>query len=107
MGKILKQKLKDDGIVAEMFLTKEETKDLGGEMEDVTLFTESKAKVPARISLRGKREATKYFLIPKVLRRNLNLYGSVSCQRIQRCGKDIFVYVVDQDTNRESYIAKD
>jgi hypothetical protein len=105
MAKIIKQKLRDENVVAEVVLTKEETKELGGEMEDVTLFTESKAKVPARISLRGKHEATKYFLIPKVLRKDLNTLGSVSCQRLHRDGKDIFVYVVDSDTSRKSYVS--
>lgn len=104
MGKILRQKLKENGIVAEILLTREETRELGGIMEDVTLFTDARSKTAARISLRGKNEATKYFLIPKQLRKSLNTMGSVSCQRLQRDGKDIFVYVVDADTGRKSYL---
>jgi hypothetical protein len=104
MGKILRQKLKEDTIVAEIALTKEEARDLGGEMENITLFTEEKATVPTKISLRGRNEATKYFLIPKTLRRSINTMGSVSCQRIRRTGRDIFVYVVHHDSTRQSYL---
>ena len=104
MGRIVKQKLKENDIVAEIVLTKEEARDLGGEMENITLFTEQKASIPSRISLRGRKEATKYFLIPKALRRSMNTMGSVSCQRLKRQGKDIFVYVVNNDSNRQSYL---
>ena len=104
MGKILRQELRENSVVAELLLSKEETKDLGGVMENVTVFTEDRANIAARISLRGKHEATKYFLIPKQLRRNLNVLGSVSCQRFHRHGKDIFVYVVNADNERKSFL---
>jgi hypothetical protein len=107
MGKILKQRLKDDTVVAEIALTKEEAKDLGGEMEDITLFTETRATTPSRVSMRGRKEATKYFLIPKTLRRSMNTMGSVSCQRLKRAGKDIFVYVIHNDSTRQSYLPGD
>jgi hypothetical protein len=104
MAKILRQRRRTDGIVAEVLLTAEETKELGGEMDDITLFAQIR-KQPARISLRGKNEATKYFLIPRTLRRTLNTMGSVSVQRIRRDSKDIFVYIVDNDAQRQSFIA--
>ncbi len=102
MGKIVFQQLRDDQIMAEIMLSKDEARELGGEMEHVFVFTEQRASIPTRISLRGKREATKYFLIPKVLRRSLNTLGSVHCQRIQRPDKDIFVYVVNKDSTAKT-----
>ena len=105
MARILRQTVQEEGILAEIFLTKEETRELGGEMDNITLFTEEKARLPARISLRGKNEATKYFLIPKQLRRTLNLRGSVCCQRIRKDNKDIFVYVVLNDSEKKSYLS--
>lgn len=104
MGKIVRQKLKDDKVIAEIQLSKDEAKELKGEMENITLFSEATATTPTRVSLRGKNEATKYFLIPKTLRRSLNVMGSVSCQRIKREDKDIFVYVVNNDTQRQSLL---
>lgn len=104
MGMIRKQELTGDGVVAEIEMSMEEAKNLQGEMEDIQLFTPQKANTPARTSLRGRNEATKYFLIPKQLRKDLNTMGSVSCQRIQHHDRDIFVYVVHNDTARESYL---
>ncbi len=104
MGKILAQKLHESGILAEVLLTREEARDLGGEMENVMVFTEERAKTPSRISLRGRNEATKYFLIPKHLRKTLNTRGSVSCQRMKREDKDVFIYVVHADTERKHYV---
>ncbi len=104
MATIRKQELHDERVVAEIELTRHEAKELRGEMANVTLFTEERAHVPARISLRGRNEATKYFLIPRQLRKDLNTMGSVSCQRIERPDKDIFVYVVYRDTKRESFL---
>jgi hypothetical protein len=104
MATILRQQLDADGVRAELFLTREEARELAGEMEDVLLIPQTRVRTPSRVSLRGKREATKYFLIPRTLRRSLNLFGSVSCQRIQRPGHDVFIYLVEKDSERNSYL---
>lgn len=104
MGKIVKQRLKDNTVIAEIQLSKDEARELRGEMENIMLFTETTANIPARVSLRGKNEATKYFLIPKQLRRSMNTMGSVSCQRIRRKDKEIYVYVVSNDSERQSFV---
>ena len=68
---------------------------LKGEINDVHVFSERVTDVPSRVSLRGKNEATKYFLIPRQLRKDLAIRGKVSCQRLDREGKSVFVYVID------------
>lgn len=78
-----------------MLLDQDEFRQLKGEMDDVYLFSENVANVPSRVSLRGRNEATKYFLIPKKLRKKLSVNGEVSCQRLETDGKDIFIYVLD------------
>ena len=80
----------------ELLLDQTEFKQLKGEMDDVKLFSDRIDAVPSRVSLRGRNEATKYFLIPRQLRKRMVIHGRVSCQRIQGVdGKEIFVYVVD------------
>lgn len=106
MGKILKQRRTLNGVLAEIQLSTEEALDLGGVMDNVTVFTEDRARIETHISLRGKKEATKYFLIPRVLRKKLNLFGSVSCQRLQHGDKDIFVYVVGPDSQRKNFVSE-
>ncbi len=98
MGKILSTKRYSQDerkVVVETLLNNSEFLNLKGHLNEIHLFSDAVAEVPARISLRGKNEATKYFLIPKLLRRNLKFNTKVNCQRIDSEDKAIFVYVVD------------
>jgi hypothetical protein len=110
MGAILcskRQGENTDKVVVELLVNQEEFRALRGEMNDVYLFSERAANVPSRVSLRGRNEATKYFLIPRQLRKRLALCGGVSCQRLESGdGKSIFVYVLDPaKARRESRLA--
>jgi len=96
MGTIISSKMKDDGkIVFEVCLDYEEAIQLNGHMENIHLFSENVKQVETHISTRGKNDATKYFLIPKDLRKNLRFDRSITCQKIDTKTKTIFVYVLD------------
>jgi hypothetical protein len=82
-------------VVVELLLDPDEFKQLKGEMDDVYLFSERIANIPSKLSLRGRNEATKYFLIPRQLRRKLAINGEISCQRMDCDGKSVFIYVLD------------
>lgn len=94
-------------VVVELVVDSDEFRQLRGEMDNVYLFSEDVANVPSRVSLRGRNDATKYFLIPRQLRQNLSVRGEVSCQRLEsEDGKTIFVYVLDPcKEGRESKLA--
>jgi len=74
----------------------DESVQLRGHMSNIHLFSENVADIKANISQRGKNEATKYFLIPKELRKNLKFDSKTTCQKIETKTKIIFVYVVDK-----------
>jgi hypothetical protein len=93
-------------VVIEVLLGQEEFRQLKGEMDDVCVFSERVANVPSKVSLRGRNEATKYFLIPRQLRKQLAIRGEICCQRLERDGKSIFIYVLDPlKSTRESKLA--
>jgi hypothetical protein len=97
MGSILNTKATKDGkMVFEVLLEYEEALQLKGHISNVHLFSEEVADLPTNISLRGRHEATKYFLIPKQLRKELKFNTKVTCQRIETPTKQIFVYLVDK-----------
>ncbi|HIH23915.1 TPA: hypothetical protein HA251_02675 [Candidatus Woesearchaeota archaeon] len=107
MGSILSSRRQDAAgrrVLVELSIADQELLRLQGEINDVYLFSERVADVPSRVSLRGKNDATRYFLIPRQLRKNLAIRGKVSCQRIDSEGKTIFVYVVDP-TATGSYLS--
>ncbi len=97
MGIVLSSKREQDKIIVETLLDRTEIASLRGEYDDVHLFSERAIDVHSNISGRGKNEATKYFLIPTNLRKDLPtiwLSEPVLCQRINTPDKAIFIYVV-------------
>jgi len=103
MGIILSSKREHDKVVVETLLEHHELTQLRGELDDVHIFSEKVADSETNIACRGKNEATKYFLIPRHLRKDLDL-GSrepVLCQRINTPEKIIFIYVVNRNPFQE------
>ena len=97
MGKILLTKsMENNKIISEVELDYAEILQLKGHHENVHLFSSNVSGVDSRVSLRGKNEATKYFLIPRVLRKNLMFNTKVSVQRLDTKEKDVYVYCVDK-----------
>ena len=97
MGVILSSRMKDDGrVVFEIAVEYEESVQLKGHMDNIHVFSENIADIEANISQRGKNEATKYFLIPKELRKGLKFNAKTTCQKIETKNRTIFVYVVDK-----------
>jgi len=96
MGKIISSKRNENGVLFEVEVDYDEATILKGHYDSVHLFTEKIADFEANISSRGKNSVTKYFLIPKNLRRNVDYRCPVNCQKIETMEKIIFVYVVDK-----------
>lgn len=98
MGDIISSKVSKDKIVYEVALSQDEALHLKGHFNNIYLFTENVAEIRTNISQRGKNEATKYFLIPRELRKNMDFRWPVSCQRLDTNEKIIFIYVIDRFT---------
>jgi len=97
MGKIISSRKEKDKVISEVMFDYEEYLQLKGHLDDVYLFTEHVAEIQANISQRGKNEATKYFLIPRQLRKGLKFDNAISCQKIELKDKTIFIYVIDKN----------
>lgn len=97
MGTILSTKLKGaNDIIFEVIMPYEESIQLHGHMDDIHIFSENTTEMKTNISTRGKNGSTKYFLIPKDLRRNIDLNKEINCQKIDLKEKIIFIYSVDK-----------
>ncbi len=97
MGKIVSSKRNEAGILFEIEVDAEEATILNGHYDDIHLFTEKVAEYKTNISSRGKNSVTKYFLIPRNLRKDIDLQCPVNCQKIETDEKFIFIYVVDKN----------
>ena len=97
MGSIISSKLREDGkVVFEVVLDYDEAIQLQGHMDNVYLFSENISSIRTGISQRGKNESTKYFLIPRTLRKDLNFNSDVHCLKVDTKTKFAYIYLVDK-----------
>ena len=97
MGSIISSRLtKDDKIIYEVIMDYDESLQLKGNVKNIHVISEDVANIKTNLSTRGKNEATKYFLIPKELRKNIEFKDRVKCQKIETDAKMVFVYIVDK-----------
>jgi hypothetical protein len=96
MGRILSSKRNGKGLLFEVEMDYDEATLLKGHYDSVHMFTERIADFGAKISSRGKNSVTKYFLIPRHLRKDVDYTYPVNCQKIETDEKIIFIYVVDK-----------
>lgn len=97
MGKIAGVKtLNNEKVVVSLELTQKELLWLRGNLDNMHIFSESNLEYESKLVQRGKRESSKYFLMPKDLRRNLVVNSNVRCNKIETKTKDIFIFAVDK-----------
>jgi hypothetical protein len=77
-------------------IDREEALQLRGNLDKIHIVSEDAADIKSRISLRGKNDATKYFLIPKEFRDNMKKSKEVECQKLNSHSKSIYVFYVDK-----------
>ena len=98
MGKILNTKSLSDGkIMFEVVVDYDEALQLQGHVTNIRMFSENTLDNSTQISMRGSMASTKYFLIPKKLRKGLKFVSDVMCQKIETPSKVMFVYVIDKN----------
>lgn len=96
MGKIINTKRDKDGILLEVKVGYDEATVLQGHYDDIHLFTQRVEGFKSHISTRGRNSSTKYFLVPKRMRKNIDFRSNVKAQKIETEDKMIFVYVVEK-----------
>ncbi len=97
MGKISSLKtVSEDKVVVTLELSSNETVWLKGNLDKMHLFSESNLEYETRLVQRGKKESTKYFLMPKEFRKGILPSSSIQCNRIETKTKYIFVFAVNK-----------
>lgn len=97
MGTILSTRMtKGDMVIFEIEMDYIDSLKLKGHVKNIHVFSEDAAEIRTNLSQRGANEATKYFLIPRELRENLNFSKNVKCQKIETKTRKIFVFVTDK-----------
>lgn len=97
MGRVAGIKtINEQKAVVTLELTPKELIWLKGNIENMHIFSENNLEYETKLVQRGKRESSKYFLMPKDLRENLIINSKVRCNKIQTKTKDIYIFAMDK-----------
>ena len=97
MGKILKiQNKTNEKVEVTLEMTQNEVEWLSGNLDGMHLFSEKNLICQTRLVQRGKRESTKYFLMPKEFRKGVMISNSIPCSRIEAKTKFIYLFLVSK-----------
>lgn len=97
MGKISSVKtINDEKVTMTLELTQKEALWLKGNLDKMHVFSENNLEFETRLVQRGKRESTKYFLMPKEFRKGIIPSNSVKCNKIETTTKNLFIFAVDK-----------
>lgn len=95
MGKVSTIKtLNDEKVTVTLELNQKELLWLKGNLDNVHIFAEKNLTCPTRLVQRGKRESTKYFLLPREYREGITPTTKVKCNKIETTTKTIFIFEV-------------
>ncbi len=102
MGTVINTKKEGDNVILNLELHYKEALQTKGHLNNIHIFSEDASNMEAHISQRGKNASTKYFLIPRHLRKNIKFNTNVSCQMLDLNEKAVFIYVVEKMNNMNS-----
>lgn len=95
MGKVSSIKaLSDQKVQITLEVSQAEALWLRGNMEHIHIFSERNLDCDAKLIKRGKKESTKYFLLPRELRKGVMASPDVKCTRIETKTKNLFIFSV-------------
>jgi hypothetical protein len=94
MGKIEEIKKINDDVILNVKTDNKQLHWLRGQLVKMHVFSENNLEYQTRLIKRGKRESTKYFLLPKGLRDGVIPSGYVDCNKIETKDRHIFIFSV-------------
>jgi len=93
MGKLSSLKtISQDKVIVTLELTHNESLWLKGNIEDIHIFAENNLEYKTKLVQRGKKESTKYFLMPKKFKKGIKSNEIVDCNRIETENKFIYIF---------------
>ena len=99
MAKILSlRNVAENRYIYEIELDSDEASQIDGSVKDIVLFSNKDFISDTTISKRGKDGRTKYFLIPKNVRKRIELTDKkIVCQRLDLRNRTFFIYAVEKE----------
>ena len=97
MGKILQVKNKNaENVEVTLELSQREIEKLAGNMNNIHIFSEDTLDTLTKVVQRGRRDSTKYFLMPKEFRKDIRAAGLTQCSKIETKTRNLYIFAVDK-----------
>jgi len=98
MAKLISLKENGDKYLYEVEAEKKELTQIKGPSDNLIFFSDLNFEEDTKICQRGRKGRTKYLLIPKGLRKRINLDDKkIVCQRLDFRNRTFFIYAVGQN----------
>ena len=88
--------LKEDSVQVTFEMDLNEYEDLKGNMFDLNIFSESNSHGLTRLVSRGKRESSKYFLVPRNYRKHFKISNEIPYQILETKYKFHIIYTINK-----------
>jgi hypothetical protein len=96
MAEIIGSERVKDHMIFHLKVNIEEVKQLGGCVNDIRLVPAENALCKTSVYEKGRKGSAKFFLIPKGLRKDIELQKEASCLRIVTKDKVMWSYFMDR-----------
>ncbi|MEK6968248.1 MAG: hypothetical protein AABX51_06460 [Nanoarchaeota archaeon] len=97
MGFVIAQSIRaNDKVEFRVVVDYDEALSLQGHATNVHIFSEDAPSHQSKLVSRGRAGETKYLLVPKAAKKNLNTRLPVQCQRIETDSKTILIYTIQK-----------
>lgn len=95
MGRIITLKnINEEKIIINLESNQRHMINLKGNLEKIHIFSRNAFDITTRLVQRGRKESTKYLLIPKEFRKILMPSDSIKCQNIETKTKHLIIFEV-------------
>ena len=95
MGRIINIKsTTKDNVQVTLEMSQEEVVWLAGNLENMHIFSQDNLETNTRLVQRGKRESTKYFLMPREFRDGILPSNCVKCTKKESIDEHLFIFSV-------------
>ena len=81
-------------------MEQQEALHLQGQIDNIHVFSDNISHKRTFVSTRGRKGSTKYLLIPKELRKDIDFEQQINCQKMELPNKTIFIYSIDKPASQ-------
>ncbi|MBW2974612.1 hypothetical protein KY366_02745 [Candidatus Woesearchaeota archaeon] len=102
MASIISSKRCKNHVILSIEAGQDELESLNGKVDNICLIPKEEINIRSSIYEKGRKGCTKYFLIPKTLRKNVKLGNDIYCSKLNLKDKLMFTFITNYTLTNEN-----